>query len=120
MEPKVNAQDSPSNVIQTADLSRRNLFEPLIAPPPPAPKVVVPLVAAPPPPPKIPISQKAAHLRLVGIIRGTPLQAVVENQRTQTTAYVTSGQKIDEIEIEKVLEDHVILRSEDEHMDLTM
>lgn len=105
-------------LIPLADLTRRNLFQPLIAPPP-LPKIAPPTLAAPPPPP-IPISQKASHLRLVGIINGDPLQAVIEDQKRQRTVYVTSGQRMDDIQVEKVLKDRVILKSDEERMDLPL
>src|SRR4029077_7415948 len=105
--------------IRLADLQRRNLFAPLIAAPRAAPKPV-PLPAAPPPPPKVPLSQKASALHLVGIMAGNPPQAVIEDRQAQKTLYLTPGQAIGDIKIEKFLEDRVILKSDGEEMDLML
>ena len=102
-----------------SDLTKRNLFQPLISAPPP-PKVVAPVVAAPPPPPKIPISQKAARFHLVGIIPGDPAQAIIEDAQTHSTIYATAGQKIDDIQVEKILTDRIVLTSAEEHLDLML
>jgi len=106
--------------VELSDLLRHNPFRPLIAPP--APPKVVPVLAPPmpPPPPKIPISQKASRLHLVGIINGDPIQAVVEDAQTHTTLYLTTGQSIGDIRIEKILSDHIVLASDDDHMDLAL
>jgi type II secretory pathway component PulC len=116
-----NARDDKGAVapIQLSDLTRRNLFRPLIAPPPPPPKVVE-LPPAPPPPPKVPLSQKASRLHLVGILTGDPLQAIIEDSQSQKTLYVTQGQAIDDIQIDKVTNDKVILKSDGETMELSL
>ncbi len=59
-------------------------------------------------------------MRLVGIIAGDPAQAVIEDQEHQKTLYVTSGENINEIHIEKVLNDRVILTFDGENMELAL
>lgn len=107
-------------LILLADLTRRNLFQPLISAPPPPPKVVAPPAPAPPPPPRIPISQKAARFHLVGIIPGDPTQAIIEDAQTHSTIYATPGQMIGDVQVDKILRDRVVLTSADEHMDLML
>jgi hypothetical protein len=107
-----------SRAVQISDLTRRNLFQSLIAPPPPKRVVQAPL--APPPPPKIPLSQRVSHLKLVGIMDTTPRQAIIENQRDQKTLYVSAGQNIDDVQVESITVDQVILASGDEHFNLTL
>jgi len=110
---------NPGHIIQLADLTRRNLFRPLIVTPP-APKIVVPVAPLPPPPPKIPLSQRVAHLRLEGIMDTTPAQAIIEDTRSQKTIYVSAGQQIDDVTVEKITKDQVILFSGDERFNLSM
>jgi hypothetical protein len=98
-------------------MTRRNLFQPLfVAPPPPK----VHQENLPPPPPKIPLSQRAAYLRLTGIINGDVPQAVVEDRNRGSTRYVSAGDSVDGILVEKVLPDRVILSFEDEKMELPL
>jgi hypothetical protein len=105
--------------IRISDLTQRNLLRPLYVAPP-APKIIKPVVVLPPPPPKIPLSQKASRLHLVGILNGDPVQAVIEDSQTHSTLYVKAGQTIDDILVEKILNDRVVLFSVDEHMDLML
>jgi len=117
------AINSPNvKVIQLSDLTKRNFFHPLIAsaPPPPPPPKVVELPPAVPPPPKIPLSQKASTLRLVGIMNSDPLQAIIEDQEHQKTLTLTAGESIGDIQIQKIFKDHVVLFSADEQMELQL
>ena len=116
---RTNRYASPNETVQLADLARRNLFKSLIAPPPP-PKVVVQARPTPPLPPRVPLSQRVAHLKLVGIVNTSPLQAIIETQRDQKTLSVAAGQSIDNVQVEKVTADQVILSSGDERFSLTL
>jgi hypothetical protein len=113
-----NAEAGPpaGSMIQLADLTRRNLFQPLIAPSPP--KVAAPVPAAPPP--KIPLSQKVSRLHLVGVINGNPLQAIIEDREHQKTLTVTSGETINDIVVEKVSSDQILLRLDGETTELAL
>jgi len=95
-------------------LMGRNFFEPLFMArrPPPAPPIV------PPPPPKIPLAQRASHLRLVGVIPGERPVAVVEDQRSNAARHVSAGDHLEEIQIESVSDDKVILMHEGERLAL--
>jgi len=104
--------------ILLSDLTGRNLFKPLITAPVAHKIVVLPPVA--PPVPKIPISQKAARFHLVGIIPGDPTQAIIEDAQTHSTIYAAAGQKIDDIQVSKILSDRVVLTCEDDQMDLML
>ncbi len=106
--------------VNLRDLTRRNLFVPLIKTPKPKPK---PVVAAPPPPPpapKIPLSRRAANLTLVGILEGDPREAVIEDAKKRSSIYVKPGDKIGEIQVKDVLPDKVILFFEEETLDLRL
>ena len=113
------AEAEQNRPVLLSDLTSRNLFRPLIPAPPP-PKPAPPPVPAAPPVPKIPISQKAARFHLVGIIPGHPAQAIIEDAQTRSTVYATPGQTIDDIQVEKILNDRIVLTSADEHMDLML
>jgi hypothetical protein len=104
--------------VATIELTRRNLFQPLVAAAPPPPKVEAP--PPPPPAPKIPLSQRAAHLRLTGIIAGTPPQAVVEDRRRNATRYVSAGESIDEFHVEKVLPDRIVISADGDTLELAL
>ncbi len=106
------------SAVSLQEMTRRNLFQPLIVAPPPPPKAMK--EDLPPPPPKIPLSQRAAYLRLTGIITGDALQAVIEDRNNGSTRYVSAGDSIDGILVEKVLPDRVILSLEAEKMELTL
>jgi len=109
----------PMDSITLSELVGKNLFKPLI----PAPVMVQaprPVVPVEPPAPKIPIAQKAAHLKLVGIIGGDAPQAILEDQRRQTTIYAAKGQMLDELQVENVYKDHVTLISDGDRLDLAL
>lgn len=76
--------------------------------------------ALPPPPPKVPISEKAASLHLVGIVPGSPMQAIVEDAASQKTLYLTVGEMINDLKIEKILSDRVVLSCADEQMEIAL
>lgn len=100
------------------DLTRRSLFRDMAPPPPPPPVVAVP--AGPPPAPKIPLSERAARFRLVGIISGANPQAIIEDTQTQRTIYASKGQLIEGILVESVTEGKVVLFSDGERFDITL
>jgi hypothetical protein len=98
-------------------LTRRNLFQPLrVAPPVPK----APVAPLPPPAPKIPLSRRAASLRLTGIIPGDPAQAILEDRNRQGARYAVEGDVIDGMKIEKILPDRLILSFEEETMELPL
>jgi hypothetical protein len=61
-----------------------------------------------------------SHLKLVGFLNTTPMQAIVEDERSQKTLYVTAGQTIDDVQVENITSDKVILSSGDERINLTL
>ncbi len=115
--PRSRGRADVRTALPLASLTQRNLFKPLVAPPPAAPRYV-----APPEPvvAKVPLSERLVHLRLVGIMSTTPLQAILEDQRNQKTIYVSAGQSVGDVQVESVLNDQVILTSETERLALTL
>jgi len=100
------------------DLIRHNPFRQARTPRPPAPKITA--LPAPPPPPRIPLSQRISHLRLVGIIDGDPLQAVVEDRQAQRTEYLKTGDKAGEVTVQQVLPDRVIFFYDGETLEFVL
>jgi len=65
--------------------------------------------------------QLAAHLTLMGIVAGNPGQAIIEDDQTKKTYFVTVGQAVAEgAVVEQVLDHHVILDLDGEKIDLTL
>jgi hypothetical protein len=102
------------------DLTRRNLFRSFSPAPAVAPKPIAPAPPPPPPPPKVPLSQRASHFRLTGIIAGDTFQAVIEDKKKNTTRYVSPGDALDDFRVEKVLPDRVVISADGETLDLTL
>jgi len=102
------------------DLSRRNIFAPLIAPAPKPPKIQIVKPVLPPPSPRIPLSQRLSNLKLVGFMDTDPRQAIIEDQRSQKTIYVSAGQPINDVKVENITNDSVIFTADDEHFNLSM
>lgn len=100
-------------------VSRRNIFAPLI-PSNTAKPVPSAAPTTPPPPPKIPLAERAGHLRLVGILPGQPPQAVVEDPRAQKTFTVSAGQMLGDYNVAEVRDSGVVLSFEDERFELTL
>lgn len=98
--------------------TRRNIFSPLNGEPSPRPRT--PTFSTPPPPPKIPLAERAGHLRLVGILPGQPPQAVVEDPRAQKTFTVSAGQMLGDYNVAEVRDSGVVLSFEDERFELTL
>jgi hypothetical protein len=99
-------------------LTQRPLFRHLVAAPPPAPKMAE--KPEPPPAPKVPLSERAAHWRLTGILGGDPLQAIMEDKRRGNTRYVSTGDNLDGVRVEKVMPDRVILAADGETLELSL
>lgn len=57
-------------------------------------------------------------ISLVGIISGENPQAVIEDKKSQKTYYLTSGQFIGEIQVEKILDGKIILNYKGERFEL--
>jgi len=114
-DPKTEESDflREEETIDIVAIGRRNLFRPLVAPAPPkirrTPKKII--AAAPP---KIPLSKRASHLSLVGIVTGDSPQAVIEDSKKNKTHYVHAGETIGEIGIQSVGQGKVILSYEGE------
>lgn len=100
------------------DLTRRDLFKDMAPPPPPPPEVEI--SAGPPAPPKIPLSERAARFRLVGILPGEKSQAIIEDTLTQRIVYASQGQRLEGILVESVTAGKVVLSDGDERLDLTL
>ncbi len=60
------------------------------------------------------------NLVLVGIIPGATPQAVVEDQTSQKTYYLTQGQSIDDMVLDKIEDKKVLLRFKDKSLTLTL
>lgn len=57
-------------------------------------------------------------INLVGIISGEPIQAVIEDKKTQKTYYVTKGQFIGEFQVEDIQEGKIILNYQGQRFEL--
>ncbi len=113
-EPSVTKKKS--RVLSMTDVVQRNLFRPLIAPEPPAPKIAA--VPLPPPPPKIPLSQRLSHWRLVGIMAE---EAVLEDLNSQQTHTFKTDQTVeDDVKISAISSGRVTLSSGEDRYDLTL
>jgi len=99
--------------------ARRNIFAPLYAPPVVKP-TPAPSVPAAPPPPKISLSEKVGHWRLVGVLPGPPVQAIIEDLRAQRTYDVTAGQTVEGVTIGEIREGVVLLLFEEERFELSL
>ena len=119
--PPMEADPDPRERGESAGngISRRGLFLTPVAAPAPQP-VPLPTVSTPPPPPRIPLGQRVAHLRLVGIINGPKRQAVLDDARQGTTRYVSAGDTIGDVRVERVEKDRVVFTFENEAVDLSL
>lgn len=107
--------DSLSLGYYTSVIKKKNLFR-TIRVKPPKPKVVP--VPKKPEVKKPSLSELAANLKLMGVINSGEVQAIILEKRMQRTYYVTTGEKVGEITVLKITEDHVTLSYEGETMDL--
>lgn len=90
-------------------LSRRQMFK-VYEPPKPKP------VGAPKP--KVTLQQLLGGYTFVGIIFGEPPQAIVEEKRSKQSYYLSAGQYLGEIKIEKIERGKVTVSYGDETMDI--
>ncbi|MGD0335815.1 MAG: hypothetical protein ABSB18_01760 [Candidatus Omnitrophota bacterium] len=63
-------------------------------------------------------SDMVKDIALVGIISGDNPQAVIEDKRSQKTYYLTAGQFIGEIQVEKIMDGKIILNYRGEKFEL--
>lgn len=103
-----------------APTARRNIFAPLYAPPAAKPAPAAPPIPAAPPPPKITLSERVGHWRLVGVLPGPPIQAIIEDPRAQRTYDVTGGQTVEGIVIGEIRDGSVLLLFEGERFELSL
>jgi hypothetical protein len=92
---------------------QKNIFRSLDVPVsiPTARPVAAPVV------PQVSLRQRASYLKLVGVMNG---EAIIEDTRQRTTKTLSAGQNIDEMMIEAVQSDRIILRYEDETLELLL
>lgn len=95
----------------TGVLSQRQMFK-LYEAPKPKPTG--------PPKPKVTLQQLLGGYTFVGIIFGDVPQAIVEERRTGQSFYLTSGQYLGEIKIEKIEKGKITVSYEDERMDVSI
>lgn len=120
-KPQLPPEAAPAAGVALQDLLRRNLFRPVAPAPAPAPVPVEVKPAGPPPPPPVPLSQRAAHWRLAGIIpMDGGYQAAMEDGRRGASLYVSAGDALDELKVEKVLSDRVVLAYGEETLELRL
>jgi hypothetical protein len=79
---------------------RRNVFRPLVSPPPIDPKNLAPSAAVAAP--VIPIEQLAASYNLVGILAGPPVRAIIEDTISGKTSTLTVGQSLGPLVIHSI------------------
>lgn len=92
-------------------LGRRQMFKLYEAP---KPKPVGP------PKPKITLQQLLAGYTFIGVIFGDVPQAIVEEKRTGQSFYLTAGQYLGEIKIEKIDRGRITVSYEDEMLDISI
>lgn len=93
----------------TGAMSQRQIFK-MYEPP-----VVQPVG---PPKPRVTLQQLLAGYAFIGIIFGEPSQAIIEERRSGQSYYLTEGQYIGEIKIEKIDRGKITVKYEDEVMDI--
>lgn len=93
----------------TTAVRRRKMFKVYE---PPKPKTVGPTK------PKVTLQQLLGGYTFVGIIGGDPPQAVVEEKRSKQSYYLSAGQYLGEIKIDKVQKGKVTVSYGDETMDI--
>lgn len=95
----------------TEALSQRQMFK-LYEAPKPKPTG--------PPKPKVTLQQLLGGYTFVGIIFGDVPQAIIEEKRSGQSFYLTSGQYLGEIKIEKIERGKITVSYEDERMDVSI
>lgn len=73
-----------------------------------------------PPKPKISLSQLIGGYTFVGIIFGDVPQAIVEEKKSGQSYYLTEGQYLGEIKIEKIQQGRITVSYEDETSDISI
>jgi hypothetical protein len=73
-----------------------------------------------PPKPKVTLQQLLAGYTFVGIIFGEVPQAIVEEKRSGQSFYLTSGQFLGEIKIEKIERGKITVSYEEERLDISI
>ncbi|MBK7545449.1 MAG: hypothetical protein IPI26_09855 [Elusimicrobia bacterium] len=109
-----------ANISPPAPTARRNIFASVYAPPAAKPAPATPPIPAAPPPPKMTISERVGHWRLVGVLPGPPVQAIIEDLRAQRTYDVTAGQTVEGVTIGEIREGSVLLLVEEERFELSL
>lgn len=109
-----------AKISSAAPASRRNIFAPLYAPPAAKPVPATPVAPVAPPPPKIPLSERIGHWKLVGVLPGPPIQAMIEDPRAQRTYDVSVGQTVEGVTIGEIREGSVLLLFEEERFELSL
>lgn len=92
-------------------LSRRQMFKLYEAPRP---------TSTGPPKPKVTLQQLLGGYTFVGIIFGEVPQAIVEEKRSGQSFYLTAGQFLGEIKIEKIERGKITVSYEEERMDISI
>lgn len=92
-------------------MSRRQMFK-LYEVPKPKPQG--------PTKPKVTLQQLLAGYTFVGVIFGDVPQAIVEEKKTGQSFYLTAGQFLGEIKIEKIERGRITVSYEDESMDISI
>lgn len=73
-----------------------------------------------PPKPKVTLQQLLGGYTFVGIIFGDVPQAIVEEKRSGQSFYLTAGQFLGEIKVEKIERGKITVSYEDERMDISI
>ncbi|MBL0359474.1 MAG: hypothetical protein IPP70_00135 [Elusimicrobia bacterium] len=108
-----------ANISPPAPTARRNIFASVYAPPAAKPAPATPPIPAAPPPPKMTISERVGHWRLVGVLPGPPVQAIIEDLRAQRT-YDDGGPDGGGVTIGEIREGSVLLWVEEERFELSL
>lgn len=73
-----------------------------------------------PPKPRVTLQQLLAAYTFIGVIFGDVPQAIIEEKRTGQSFYLTAGQYLGEIKIEKIERGKITVSYEDEMMDVNI
>lgn len=73
-----------------------------------------------PPKPKVTLQQLLAGYTFVGVIFGDVPQAIVEEKRSGQSFYLTAGQYLGEIKVEKIERGRITVSYEDEMIDISI
>lgn len=73
-----------------------------------------------PPKPRVTLQQLLAAYTFIGVIFGDVPQAIIEEKRTGQSFYLTAGQYLGEIKIERIERGRITVSYEDEMMDVSI